>query len=79
LNSAKHKFYKWVKQELGTRICHFAAKIYRFHQFCTPSVSHFCIPSSSMVHCSDATVYMLKCEPMLKGWINPRWSTWTQW
>jgi len=36
------------------RICHFARMIYRF---CTPSVSYFCISSSSVVHCSDATVY----------------------
>jgi len=48
-----------VKQGLGARICHFAAKICRFHRFCSPSASSFWVPSGSVVQCGDATVYTL--------------------
>jgi len=48
--------------------CHYTVKIYRFHRFCTPSLFCLCIPSSSMVHCGDTTVYTLvECAPMLGG------------
>jgi len=55
----KYKFQKQVKQGLGARICHFAAKICRFHRFCTPSVSRFCVPSGSVAHCGGATICAL--------------------
>jgi len=59
LNTAHKKQILEAGYGLGMRICHFVAKICRFHRFCTHSVSRFCILSGSMVHYGDATVHML--------------------